>query len=200
MQYAFYFDQTRCTECSTCTVACKDWNDVKPGIVSWRKIKLDHENRETGEWPDVELYPLVYSCQHCTEPACVEACGTGAISKRDTDGIVLIDRAKCLSLKTCVDACPFGAISLAGDEQETKEYGWQVNHPAQKCTFCLDRWNNDQKPSCVMSCPQRALDAGPVDYILYTYAGAVPATEAEGFPADLYKGRHTSPNLYIKKR
>jgi anaerobic dimethyl sulfoxide reductase subunit B (iron-sulfur subunit) len=163
-------------------------------------VRLDHENRETGDWPDVELYPLVYSCQHCEAPACVQACSVGAISKRDSDGIVLIDRTKCQNLKLCISACPYGAIHIAGDEQESKDTSWLVDHPAQKCTFCLERWNNDQKPVCVMSCPQRALDAGPLDYILYTYAEAVPATEVEGIPADLYSGMHIKPNLYIKKR
>lgn len=38
MQYIFYFDQTRCSECGTCVVSCKDWNSVKPGKVKWRKI------------------------------------------------------------------------------------------------------------------------------------------------------------------
>ena len=37
IQYAFYFDQTRCMSCNSCTVACKDWNQVEPGPVAWRK-------------------------------------------------------------------------------------------------------------------------------------------------------------------
>jgi anaerobic dimethyl sulfoxide reductase subunit B (iron-sulfur subunit) len=75
-----------------------------------------------------------------------------------------------------------------------------VAHPAQKCTFCIDRWNNEQKPVCVMACPQLALDAGPVEQILQRYPEATPATDADGFPQDLYNGQHTKPNLYIKKR
>lgn len=51
-----------------------------------------------------------------------------------------------------------------------------------------------------MSCPQRALDAGPKDYILQRYPDAVPAVEVDGFPNDIFNGGHTSPNLYIKKR
>jgi anaerobic dimethyl sulfoxide reductase subunit B (iron-sulfur subunit) len=91
-------------------------------------------------------------------------------------------------------------VQIAGDEQETPLSGWTVSHPAQKCTFCLDRWNNNQKPSCVMACPQRALDAGPADYIFQRYPEAVRATKAEGVPDDIYAGTHTLPNLYIKKR
>ncbi len=199
MQYVFYFDQSRCSECGTCTVACKDWNNIKPGDVKWRRV-FDHKNRETGTFPDIKLKPLVYSCMHCEKPACVQACGAGAISKRNDDGIVLVDRNKCQGLKSCVDACPYGAVQIAGDEQETALDGWKTPHPAQKCTFCLDRWNADQKPVCVMSCPQRALDAGPKDYILQRYPEAVPALETDGIPDDSYGSQHTSPNLYIKKR
>ncbi|MEE8174036.1 MAG: 4Fe-4S binding protein [Dehalococcoidia bacterium] len=32
---AFYFDQTRCTGCYACSVACKDWDDVPAGPASW---------------------------------------------------------------------------------------------------------------------------------------------------------------------
>ena len=38
MQLGFYFDQTRCTGCCTCMVACKDWNDIPAGPASWRRI------------------------------------------------------------------------------------------------------------------------------------------------------------------
>ncbi len=38
MQLGFYFDQTRCCSCYTCIVACKDWNDVSAGPVSWRRV------------------------------------------------------------------------------------------------------------------------------------------------------------------
>ena len=198
MQYVFYFDQTRCSECGTCTVACKDWNGVKPGNVKWRKI-FDHAHKEEGSFPDIKYKPLVYSCQHCNKPACVEACGAGAITKR-SDGIVIVNRNKCLGLTSCVSACPFGAVQIADETQEISLNNWQVAHPAQKCTFCLDRWSNSQKPSCVMSCPQRALDAGPLEHIRQRYPDSVQATEVDGIPPDLYNSSHTGPNLYVKKR
>jgi anaerobic dimethyl sulfoxide reductase subunit B (iron-sulfur subunit) len=198
MQHVFFFDQTRCTECGTCVVACKDWNGVNPGTVKWRRI-YDHDKREEGIFPNIRVKPLVYSCNHCEEPACVRACSIGAISKRSEDGIVLVDREKCQNLRVCVSACPFGAVQIAGDEQETAISNWTVSHPAQKCTFCIDRLNDNQKPSCVMACPQRALDAGPADYIFQRHPDAVRATEVDGVPDDIYAGIRTRPNLYIKK-
>ncbi len=32
-QLGLYFDQTRCTGCYTCVVACKDWYDLESGLV-----------------------------------------------------------------------------------------------------------------------------------------------------------------------
>ena len=31
MQFGFYFDQSKCIGCFTCSVACKDWNNISPG-------------------------------------------------------------------------------------------------------------------------------------------------------------------------
>ena len=38
MQIGFYFDQTRCTGCSACRVACKDWNDMPAGPENWMRV------------------------------------------------------------------------------------------------------------------------------------------------------------------
>ena len=38
-QMGFYFDQTRCIGCYTCSVACKDWHNI-PEKVNWRQIKV----------------------------------------------------------------------------------------------------------------------------------------------------------------
>ena len=34
-QYGFFFDQSRCVHCSTCAVACKEWNLLSPGPAKW---------------------------------------------------------------------------------------------------------------------------------------------------------------------
>ena len=38
MHIGFYFDQTRCTGCSACRVACKDWNDIPAGPENWMRV------------------------------------------------------------------------------------------------------------------------------------------------------------------
>ncbi len=49
-------------------------------------------------------------CEHCLNPACVAACPSGAIYKREEDGIVLIDQDKCRGWRMCVSACPYKKI------------------------------------------------------------------------------------------
>ncbi len=179
MQYGFVFDQSRCMGCNACTVACKDWNQVKPGLVRWRKHK-GHE--KTNEGYDVisqtsaleTVENLVMSCNHCDRPACIKACSSNAISKDVNTGIVSIDREKCIGVLACVSACPFGAIGIADDHQEPeKQGGWQIAHPAQKCNMCIDRVNDGQEPVCVASCVGRAIHWGPIDKLKRDYPNAV---------------------------
>ncbi len=146
MQLGFYFDQTRCTGCHTCVVACKDWHDLPAELVYWRRV----ETHEEGRFPDVGVYHVSISCNHCVNPACVEACPEDAIYKRAEDGVVLIDSAKCTGCRACEEACPYGAIGFRGDDGTV----------AEKCDFCIDRLENKEAPVCVAACPTRALDFG----------------------------------------
>ena len=34
-------------------------------------------------------------CEHCLNPSCVASCPSGAMYKRDEDGIVLVDQEAC---------------------------------------------------------------------------------------------------------
>lgn len=97
MQLGFYFDQTRCTGCHTCTVACKDWNDIPAGPANWRRIVPI----EKGDWPDLFVAYMNSSCNHCAEPICAVVCPADAISKREKDGIVTVDREKCRQAVPC---------------------------------------------------------------------------------------------------
>lgn len=105
MQLGFYFDQTRCTGCCTCVIACKDWNDISAGPASWRRVT----SVEEGDWPNLFVAYYTSSCYHCADPICVAVCPNGAISKRDKDGIVTVDREKCRHEAHC------GIISNANE-------------------------------------------------------------------------------------
>ena len=91
MQLGFYFDQTRCTGCCTCVVACKDWHDVPAGPASWRRVITIEE----GDFPNLFVAFLTTSCCHCDQPACISVCPVQAIYKGE--GQVLIDYKRCIN-------------------------------------------------------------------------------------------------------
>ncbi len=80
----FYIDQTRCTGCYICVVACKDWHDVPAGPAAWIRII----NIERGKYPEPFIAYLPSTCYHCSEPDCISACPVNAIPNREEDGIV----------------------------------------------------------------------------------------------------------------
>lgn len=155
-QYGFFFDQNRCYACQACSIACKDWNGIDPGGEKWMTVY----EWETGTFPEVRIHMLAYSCGHCEKPVCVDACSAGAIFKEDTYGAVLVDQDKCTGCRDCSEACPYGAPKFADDAPGTK---------MSKCTMCVDRLDMGEKPICVMSCPLRALDFGPLGELIEKY-------------------------------
>jgi len=194
IQLAFYFDQTRCMSCNACTVSCKDWNQVNPGPVTWRK-QFAYEDKGAEN-----ILPFSMSCNHCEDPACLTACSVNAISKSD-DGIVTVDRNKCESLLACISACPFGKAQVANDKQEPNALvGWKVQHPMQKCDMCKDRLDEGEKPTCVLSCVGRALDHGTLESLQTKYPEAVRVNPGD-FPY-MYVNNHTDtkPALLVKAK
>jgi anaerobic dimethyl sulfoxide reductase subunit B (iron-sulfur subunit) len=91
------------------------------------------------------------ACLHCVEPACAAACPQGAIGKRVTDGLVLVDEALCTGCETCVEACAFGVPQLEEDGT------------MQKCDLCCDQPLAGTVPPCVGTCPGKALSLIKVD-------------------------------------
>ncbi len=168
MQIGFYFDQSRCTGCAACQVACKDWHDVPAGPAKWMRVRY----MEEGAFPDIFVSYLVAPCWHCLSPVCAEACPTGAITKRDSDGIVTVNAKACLGKEEC------GAKCLKACPYEAPQFGAEPGARMQKCNFCIDRVSEGKLPNCVEACPTRALDAGNFDELQHKY-GTVQ--EAAGF-------------------
>jgi len=192
MQTGFYFDQTLCTGCFACIVACKDWNDVAAGPASWRRVVTI----EKGKFPDLFVAFLSTACYHCAEPACVDACPVSAIYKRDEDGVVVVNRETCLgkdACEACLQACPYDA----------PQFGTEENAKMQKCHFCLDRLAEGKKPTCVDACPMRAMDAGPIEELRVKYGDM---REGEGFayteklqPSIIFKPKKDTKSLPLQK-
>lgn len=155
-QYGFFFDQSRCSGCRTCAVACKNWHNLPPGPLKY----LRTYEYEKGSFPDIRLHYLWVPCYHCQNPVCIDSCPVGAIYKEAKYGAVLIRAEQCDGCRLCYDACPYGALVFESDEPGTK---------AQKCTMCIDRLEAGDLPICVLSCPTRALDFKPLPELVKRY-------------------------------
>ena len=82
---------------------------------------------------------VAVNCRHCDDPACVNACITGAMQKDPETGIVFCDESRCIGCMTCLAVCPVGCI--------------KAGRTAVKCDLCRETG----EPACVKNCPNRAL-------------------------------------------
>jgi anaerobic dimethyl sulfoxide reductase subunit B (iron-sulfur subunit) len=153
-RWGFYVDLASCTGCKACQVACKDKNDLPPGV-RWRRVVEVSGGgwvRRGEAWlHHTATYFLSTACHHCERPICVEVCPTKAITQR-ADGIVLIAEARCIGCRYCEWACPYGAPQF---------------DPARgvmtKCDYCVDEVEQGKPPACVQACTMRVLDFGDID-------------------------------------
>ncbi len=184
-QIHFYFDQQRCTGCAACAVACKDWNHLPAGSApQWRRVYT----AELGHFPAPDVLHLCMSCFHCDNAPCVKACPTGALYKREADGIVLVDRERCEGCRACERACPYGAPQ------------YQPGDPRMmKCTFCIDRQMQGLAPACVEACPYLALDAGSREQLQVRH-GKLSPLSIKDFPGLNAEHEATRPSVFVRRR
>ena len=107
------------------------------------------EDQGAGEFPNAYYFYLPRICNHCTRPACVEACPSGAMYKREEDGIVLRDEDVCKGSRKCMQACPYKKI-----------YFNHVRRVAQHCNLCFPRLEQGVAPACARNCPGRLVFVG----------------------------------------
>ena len=156
----FHLNAGSCTGCKACQIACKDKNNLPPGIL-WRcvvEVSGGDWVKRGEAWVNHSFtYFLSVACMHCERPICVEVCPTQAIHQRE-DGIVLIDPKRCMGCHYCEWACPYSAPQF---------------DPAQgvmtKCDFCRDELMQEGVPACVAACPTRALQVGEYEDLLARY-------------------------------
>ncbi len=211
MRYGMVINLHKCVGCYACVVKCKQEHFLPPGM-TWAKLLIS----ETGVYPDVKKHVYPVLCNHCQEPACLEACPTGATEKRE-DGIVRVNQDKCIGCKYCLDACPYQIRTYYSDRQDyfpgqgPTEYEKLAEklHPLKndvvlKCDFCVDKIDESLKkgltpgvdreatPACVNICPAKARYFGDLDNPESEVSRLIIEREA----VQLHPGFGTDPSVY----
>jgi len=140
------------------------------------------EDQGGGKYPNSFYFYLPRISNHCTNPACLEACPRNAIYKREEDGIVLISEERCRGYRFCMEACPYKKI-----------YFNHARNISQKCIFCFPRVEKNVAPACARQCPGRLRfvgylddEKGPIHRLVKQWKVALP----------LHAERGTQPNIY----
>ena len=123
-----------------------NWDDDLAGGDSARAdVNLKKLGQEIAlEFKDIFMKYLPRNCNHCLNPACVAACPSGAIYKREEDGVVLVNQDMCRGWRHCIPSCPYKKVF----------YNWKTNK-AEKCTFCYPRLENGLPTVCTDTCVGR---------------------------------------------
>ena len=107
MNYFVKGNPDLCIGCRTCMIGCVVAHEGK------RIFEIDPDSYTFN--PKLHMVKtaklsIPVQCKHCENPACMAVCTAGAISQKDHG--VMIDINKCMGCKSCMDACPFGAITI----------------------------------------------------------------------------------------
>ena len=156
VRWGMLIDTEQCKPgCNDCVTACNKENGLSGGTLptdsQWiRKIEIKDisSGRETS---------LPMMCQHCEEPPCVDVCPTGASFKR-ADGIVLVDKHRCIGCRYCMMACPYKARSFVHEPlHDQKPDVPRGKGTVESCTLCVHRIDKGQQPACAQACPNKAI-------------------------------------------
>ena len=172
--YGMAIDLHRCLGCHSCTIACKNSNNL-PKNVLWNRVLTDggsYIDTASGESPNLHMQHVPVSCQHCENPACVKVCPVGATYKDPETGVVRQDYDKCIGCRMCMAACPYNGVRSFNWEEPKYAVDFAVGdadvpahrkHVVEKCTFCYQRINKGETPACMVLCPGRARFWGDLD-------------------------------------
>jgi len=133
-----------------------NWEEILGGEFSKRSADYNFEGVQKeiyGEYENTFMMYLPRLCEHCLNPACAASCPSGAIYKREEDGIVLIDQEKCRGWRMCVSGCPYKKVY----------YNWSTGK-SEKCTLCYPRIESGNPTVCSETCVGRIRYLGVMLY------------------------------------
>lgn len=152
-----------------------NWEEILGGEFSMRSQDSNFvamQKEMYGQFENTFMMYLPRLCEHCLNPSCVATCPSGAIYKREEDGIVLIDQDRCRGWRLCISGCPYKKIY----------FNWKSGK-SEKCIFCYPRIESGMPTVCSETCVGRIRYLGVV---LYDADRIAEAASAEN-ETDLYQ-------------
>ncbi len=152
-------DAALCIGCQACMVACARVHEGLPTAALNDRDVPFHSRVTVVNAPEVTV---AVQCRQCEDSPCARSCPVGAIVQKDAH--IAVVKEKCIGCKSCVLACPFGAIKVRADKREgtgvfmttsaAPEVRIEKSHfVVEKCDLCADYGS----PACIEICPARAL-------------------------------------------
>ncbi len=179
VRWGMLVDTTQCKQgCNDCVSACNKENGLSGGTKAtdsqWiRKIEI----KDISSGIQTSL-PMM--CQHCEHPPCVDVCPTTASFKR-ADGIVLVDRHRCIGCRYCMMACPYKARSFVHEPLENQNPDVpRGKGTVEACNLCVHRIDNGQIPACAEACQNKAIlfgDLNDTNSEIYKKVRSVASTQ-----------------------
>jgi nitrate reductase beta subunit len=155
-----------------------NWEDDLAGLSETGSDDVNFQRLDVSlylQFRNVFMFYLPRLCEHCLNPACVASCPSGALYKRDEDGIVLVDQERCRGWRYCVSGCPYKKVY----------FNWKTGR-AEKCIFCYPRIEAGLTTLCAHTC------VGRIRYVgIFLYdadriqKAASTARTADVYPAHL---------------
>jgi len=154
-----------------------NWEDDLAGVTATGGGDINFEGLDYQSYlrfKNVFMFYLPRICEHCLNPACVASCPSGALYKREEDGIVLVDQEKCRGWRFCVSGCPYKKVY----------YNWKTGR-SEKCIFCYPRIEAGLPTLCAETCVGRIRYIGIILYDADRIKEAASGEDKEVYPGHL---------------